>query len=113
MPVSLVLACLWAIAAGVAGMGPQRWHWPAAWALIATGIPLLGFVTLQMGPVWGLICLAAGASVLRWPLLRAVERMRRVVVSVERAEPGASMASRATGDDGAEAQKDEAGSHAS
>jgi hypothetical protein len=42
--------------------------------LIATGIPLLGYVTWQTGPVWGLICLAAGASVLRWPLLRAAQK---------------------------------------
>ncbi|MFW5641732.1 MAG: DUF2484 family protein [Roseicyclus sp.] len=77
MPLSLVLACLWAIAAFVAALLPGRVHWPAAWMLIATGIPILGFVTLQAGPVAGLVCLAAGASVLRWPLLRAGGRMRR------------------------------------
>jgi hypothetical protein len=54
--------------------------------LIATGIPLLGYVTWQTGPVWGLICLAAGASVLRWPLLRAAQKVRRVVVRVDREE---------------------------
>jgi hypothetical protein len=84
MPLSIVLACLWGIVAGIAGMAPQRFHWPAAWVLIATGIPLLGYVTWQTGPVPGLICLAAGASVLRWPLLRAAQKMRRIVVRVER-----------------------------
>lgn len=84
MPLSLVLACLWVVVAFVVGMLPQRFHWPAAWLLIATGIPLLGFVTLQTGPVLGLICFAAGASVLRWPLLRAAQRVRRIVVRVER-----------------------------
>lgn len=69
MPSSLILACVWAFIACLVGMGPQRFHWPAAWVLIATGIPLLGYVTVQSGPVWGLVCLAAGASVLRWPLL--------------------------------------------
>lgn len=77
MPAALILACLWALLACLAGMAPQRFHWPAAWALIATGIPLLGFVTLMAGPVWGLVCLVGGASVLRWPLLRAGQRMRR------------------------------------
>ncbi|WP_347403032.1 DUF2484 family protein [Roseicyclus salinarum] len=86
MPLSFILACLWALSACFAGMAPQRYHWPAAWVLIATGIPLLGYVTWQMGPVWGLICFAAGASVLRWPLMRAAERMRRIVVHVERSE---------------------------
>lgn len=86
MPVSLVLACLWALAACLVGMGPQRYHWPAAWALIIAGIPILGFVTLQTGPIWGLICLAAGASVLRWPLLRAGQRIRRVFVQADKKE---------------------------
>lgn len=69
MPLPLTLVCLWALAACLVGMGPRRYHWPAAWALIATGIPLLGYVTLMMGPWWGLLALVAGASVLRWPLL--------------------------------------------
>jgi hypothetical protein len=86
MPVSLILACLWALTACLVGMAPQRFHWPAAWLLIATGIPLLGFVTWQSGPVWGLLCLAAGASVLRWPLMRAGERLRRVLVRADRDE---------------------------
>ena len=79
MPLSLILACLWAVSGCLAAMMPQRVHWPAAWALIVTGIPLLGFVTLQSGPLAGLLCLAAGASILRWPLLRAGERVRRAV----------------------------------
>jgi hypothetical protein len=84
MPLSLVLACIWAITACIAAMTPQRFHWPAAWALIATGIPILGFVTLQAGPVWGLICLAAGASVLRWRLRRAGERVRAAIARIGR-----------------------------
>ena len=75
MPLALTLACLWIVAACGAGMAPTRYHWPAAWGLIAAGIPLLGFVTLTMGPVWGMTCLAAGASILRWPILRAGQRI--------------------------------------
>lgn len=79
MPVSLILACLWALLACAAAMAPQRFHWPAAWALIASGIPLLGWVTFQAGPFWGLLVLVAGASVLRWPLMRAGQEIRRVL----------------------------------
>ncbi|MBY4892606.1 DUF2484 family protein [Rhodobacteraceae bacterium N5(2021)] len=79
MPVSLILACVWALTACLAALAPQRFHWPAAWALIATGIPLLGGVTYQMGPFCGLVFLAGGASVLRWPLLRASQYLRRAV----------------------------------
>jgi hypothetical protein len=86
MPLSLILACLWAVIAFVAAMMPERYHWPAAWGLIATGIPILGFVTFEAGPVWGMLCLVAGASVLRWPLLRAGERLRRLVARTEREE---------------------------
>ena len=70
MTLSLILACLWAILANVIGMLPaHKSHWPAAYVLIALGVPLLGFVTYENGPWIGLIALAAGASVLRWPLL--------------------------------------------
>ncbi len=85
MPLSLILACIWALIACAAGMGPRRFHIPAAWVLILTGIPLLGFVTYQTGPFWGIVLLLAGASVLRWPLIRLGQRIRRALFP-ERAE---------------------------
>lgn len=70
MTLSLTLACLWAVAANVIAMFPsRRHHWPAAYGLIALGVPLLGYVTYENGPWVGLICLAAGASILRWPVI--------------------------------------------
>lgn len=89
MPTSLILACIWALVACAAGMGPRRFHIPAAWVLILTGIPLLGFVTYQAGPIWGVVLLMAGASVLRWPLIRLGQRIRRAV-SVQNPEDGSS-----------------------
>jgi hypothetical protein len=69
MTLSLTLACLWAILANVIAILPaHKAHWPAAYGLIAIGVPLLGYVTYENGPWVGLIVLAAGASVLRWPL---------------------------------------------
>ncbi|GAA5067240.1 DUF2484 family protein [Roseibacterium beibuensis] len=76
MPLAFILACLWALTACLAGMMPTRFHWPAAWVLIATGIPLLGLVTVSMGPWWGLGVMAAGVSVLRWPLIRLAQTLR-------------------------------------
>jgi hypothetical protein len=76
--ISLILACVWALIATAIAMLPRRFHWPGAVGLIATGIPLIGYVTWQNGPFFGLLLLAAGASVLRWPLLflgRWVKRM--------------------------------------
>jgi Protein of unknown function (DUF2484) len=74
----LLLCCLWVIAANIAGMLPsRRGHWPAAIALVATGIPLLGLVTWQYGPIAGLVAFGAGASILRWPIRLGLARMRR------------------------------------
>ncbi|NKX43859.1 DUF2484 family protein [Roseicyclus persicicus] len=89
MPVALTLVCLWIVCAGVAGLSPSRYHWPAAWVLIATGIPLLGLLTFTMGPVWGLIGLAAGVSILRWPILKAGQRLAGLLAPPqEREHPG-------------------------
>ena len=70
MSLSLILALVWLVASNLIAMMPSRaGHWPAAYALIAVGVPLLGFATYQNGPVIGLLLLVAGASVLRWPLI--------------------------------------------
>jgi hypothetical protein len=69
MTLSLTLTCVWAVAANLIAMFPSKHnHWPAAYALIAVGIPILGWVTYQHGPWVGLLVLAAGASILRWPV---------------------------------------------
>lgn len=69
MNLSLTLACVWVITACIIAMLPsKRHHWPAAYVLIALGIPLLGLVTYQNGPWVGLFALFAGASILRWPV---------------------------------------------
>jgi len=66
MPLSIFFAGLWCLAAGIAGLAPQRFHWGAVWVLIVAGIPLLGYVTYENGPVIGLLALFGGISVLRW-----------------------------------------------
>ncbi|MCB2127873.1 MAG: DUF2484 family protein [Rhodobacteraceae bacterium] len=78
MTLSLILACLWAITATVIAMLPSRdHHWRAAYVMIALGIPIVGGVTYQNGPVLGLIVLAAGASILRWPVIYLWRWLRR------------------------------------
>ncbi len=69
MIASLALACLWLIAANLVAMMPSRdKHWRAAYVLVAVGIPILGYVTWVHGPWIGLLVLAGGVSVLRWPV---------------------------------------------
>lgn len=69
MTLSAIAALLWLLAANVLAMIPSKDnHWFRAYVLIATGLPLLVWVWWQNGWVMGLLALAAGASVLRWPL---------------------------------------------
>lgn len=77
MTLSLVLACLWVVLANVLAMLPSRDnHWRRAYFLIGIGIPILGYVTYQMGPWIGLLVLVAGMSVLRWPVIYLTRWMR-------------------------------------
>ena len=70
MSVSLILACFWAVIANILAMTPScDNHWRSAYLLIAAGIPLLGYVTVEHGPWVGLLVLAAGCSMLRWPVV--------------------------------------------
>ena len=70
MSVSLILACIWALLANVLAMIPSGDnHWRRAYFLIAVGVPILGYVTYENGPVIGVVVLVAGVSVLRWPVV--------------------------------------------
>ncbi len=81
MTASLTAAALWAVVANLIAMFPsKRGHWPAAWGLIAVGIPVVGWVTLQNGPFIGLAVLAAGISILRWPVRHLLRWIRAMLV---------------------------------
>ncbi|MBP9183410.1 MAG: DUF2484 family protein [Tabrizicola sp.] len=74
----LALSLVWLIAANVIAMFPSRdKHWRVAYVLIAVGVPILGWATWESGPVVGLLLLAAGASILRWPVVFFWRWLRR------------------------------------
>ena len=80
MSLSLTLAAFWAVIANVLAMLPSKdHHWTNAYFLIAAGIPILGYVTWQHGPWVGLLVLAAGMSILRWPVIYLTRWVRRRV----------------------------------
>ncbi|MEW9919068.1 DUF2484 family protein [Marimonas sp. MJW-29] len=80
MSLSIILVCLWGVVANVIAMTPSKdHHWRNAYILIAVGIPLVGFVTAQHGPWIGLLVLAGGCSVLRWPVIYLMRWLRRSV----------------------------------
>ncbi|WP_425045752.1 DUF2484 family protein [Primorskyibacter sp. S87] len=85
MTTSLTLACFWAVIANLLAMLPSRDnHWARAYGLIAVGIPILGYVTYENGPWWGLAVLAAGMSVLRWPVVYLGRWLRQRIGSARR-----------------------------
>ncbi len=70
MSMSLILACIWALLANVLAVIPSGDnHWRRAYFLIAIGVPILGYVTYQNGPIMGVVVLVAGMSMLRWPVI--------------------------------------------
>ena len=80
MNISLILVCLWALVANVIAMMPTRdAHWTSAYVLIGLGLPLLVFVVWENGFWIGVLVFAAGASVLRWPVIYLARWLRRVV----------------------------------
>lgn len=84
MSISLTLACLWAVIANVLAMTPSKDnHWRNAYILIGIGIPIVGYVTVQHGPWVGLLVLAGGCSVLRWPVIYLARWLRRGTTSVK------------------------------
>ena len=67
--IPLIAGLVWLIGANFLAMVPSRdHHWRNAYALITIGIPILGWITWTNGPLLGLIFMAGGASVLRWPV---------------------------------------------
>lgn len=77
MSLAFVATCLWFVIANLIAMLPSRdQHWTAAYWLIGVGVPLLGWLTSVHGPVAGVLAMAAGASVLRWPLVFLMRRLR-------------------------------------
>ncbi len=70
MSLSLIFACAWVVVACVGAMFPsKRNHWPFAYVLMAVGVPMLGFVTYQHGPIVALVVFMGGLSILRWPVV--------------------------------------------
>lgn len=76
MTLSFLAACLWALIATLIALGPRRFHWPAAWVLIASGVPIVGWVTYESGAILGVLVLIGGMSVLRWPVIYLLRRLR-------------------------------------
>ncbi len=70
MSASVLLACAWCVLANFIGMFPSKHkHWPSAYVLMTFGLPLLVWVFVADGWVFGLIFTVAAMSILRWPVV--------------------------------------------
>jgi len=68
--IPFILACVWLVAANVLAMIPSNDnHWRRAYILMGVGFPLLIWLLVVNGPLLALVFLAAGMSVLRWPVI--------------------------------------------
>jgi hypothetical protein len=69
MPLSLILACIWVLAAAVVAMLPMRHQYLPGGALLLLSLPLAVFVGVQVGWPWVAAVLFAVLSMYRRPLL--------------------------------------------
>jgi hypothetical protein len=80
MTPSLLCAALWLVAANVMAMIPSKDNlWQRAYLLIAGGHSAVGLGDLSKRAWVGLLALAAGMSVLRWPVIYLTRWAKRVV----------------------------------
>ncbi|MFN3155200.1 MULTISPECIES: DUF2484 family protein [Marivita] len=80
MSYSLSAACCWIILAAILAALPSRDnHWRRAYGLMALGGPILVWVYLSDGVIWGLVFTLAMLSVFRWPLRHFIAWLLRAV----------------------------------
>lgn len=74
MSLSLILACLWAIASAITAMLPMRQQYAPGITLLISAPFLLAFLGYQHGFWVVALCLAAALSMFRNPLIYFIRR---------------------------------------
>jgi len=80
MPLSLILACLWVLAAAVVAMLPMRNQYAPGLTLLVLSVPLAIFVGAQLGWIWVAVVLLAILSMYRRPFIALARHLRRRIV---------------------------------
>lgn len=73
---ALLMVVIWAVAASLVPFLRLRWRATAFWAVVALGVPALGWMTFVWGPGPGVLALVLGLSILVWQPLDALRRRR-------------------------------------
>jgi hypothetical protein len=77
MPLSLILACLWVLAAALVSFLPMRLQYVPGLALLIAALPLAVFVGIEVGWIWVGFVVFAVVSMYRRPLMALVRHLRR------------------------------------
>ncbi|MCR9068778.1 MAG: DUF2484 family protein [Rhodobacteraceae bacterium] len=75
MALSLILACVWVIAAAIVSMLPMRFQYLPGVTLLILAIPLAVFVAMEVGVLWVLAVIFAVLSMFRRPLYYIARRL--------------------------------------
>jgi len=80
MSPSLVLGCVWVLAATIVAMLPMRRQYLPGMALLITAPVLVAVIWRDQGWVWGLVAFAGFLSMFRRPLAYFWRRLRGLPV---------------------------------
>ncbi len=80
MSLSLILGCIWVLAAALTAMLPMKRQYPPGIVLLIAAPLLMGFIAWQHGVVWLLIAILAFLSMFRRPLMGVIKYLRRKYV---------------------------------
>lgn len=73
-----IAACLWVVLAWVLSVVlTARQSWPAAYGLIAVGVPIALWLGWTFGIGAGVLAVLVGCLVLRWPVIYAGRWIKR------------------------------------
>lgn len=77
MPLSLILACFWVLAAAIVALLPMRLQYAPGLTLLVLAVPLAVFVGIEVGRVWILAVVFAVLSMYRRPLFALARHLHR------------------------------------
>ena len=77
MPLSLILTCLWVLAAALVALLPMRHQYVPGLALLILSVPLVVFVGRELGAIWIAVVLFAVLSMFRRPLIALARHLQR------------------------------------
>ena len=77
MSLSLILGCVWVLAAAATAMLPMRYQYPPGLTLLLLAPFLIGLIGWQHGLIWVAVALFAFASMFRRPLSAFYRYLRR------------------------------------